>query len=42
MDKCIVELSNEQEIERCTSPEMSVKMACEQEEFIKEEICNRS
>ena len=42
MDKCIVELSNEQEIERCTSQEMSVKMACEQEEFMKEEICNRS
>ena len=42
MDKCIVKLSNEQEIERCTSPEMSVKMACEQEEFIKGEICNRS
>ena len=43
IDKCkIVELPDKQEIERCVSPEISVRMACEQEEFTKEEICNRS
>ena len=43
IDKCkIVELWDKQEIERCVRPEISVRMACEQEEFTKEEICNRS
>ena len=43
IDKCkIVELPDKQEIERCVSPEISVRMACKQEEFTKEEICNRS
>ena len=41
MDKCIVELPDKQELERCVSPEISVRIACEQEEFIKEEVCNR-
>ena len=43
IDKCkIVELPDKQEIERCTSPEMSMRIACEQEEYIEEEICNMS
>ena len=43
IDKCkIVELPDKQEIERCTSPEMPVRIVYEQEECIKEEICNRS
>ena len=43
IDKCkIVELPNKQEMKRCVSPEISVRMACKQEEFTKEEICNRS
>ena len=43
IDKCkIVELPDKQEIERCVSPEISVRMACEQEEFTKEEIFDRS
>ena len=43
IDKCkIVELPDKQEIERCVSPEISVRIPCEQEEFTKEEIYNRS
>ena len=43
INKCkIVELPDRQEIERCTSPEMSMRIACEQEECIEEEICNMS
>ena len=43
IDKCkIVELSDEQEIERCASPEMSTRIACEKEECIEEKICNMS
>ena len=43
MDKCkIVELPDKQGIERCASPEMSMRIACDQEECIEEEICNRS
>ena len=43
IDKCkIVELPHKQEIERCTPPEMSTRIACEQEECIPEEICNMS
>ena len=41
MDKYIVELPDKQELERCVSPEMSVRIVCEQEEFIKEEVCNK-
>ena len=47
--KCkIGELPDKQEIERCIdretvgSPEMPVRIACEQEECIEEEICDRS
>ena len=49
IDKCkLVELPDEQEIEGCIyretvgSPEMFVRTACEQEECIEEEICDRS
>ena len=42
IDRKTVELSDEQEIERCTSPEMSMRIACEQEECIEEEICDMS
>ena len=43
IDKCkMVELPDKQDIERCVSPEISVSMACEQEEFTKEEISDRS
>ena len=43
VDKCkIVKLPDKQEIERCTSLEKPVRIACEQEEFIEEEICNVS
>ena len=49
IDKCkIVELPDKQEIERCidretvASPEMPVRIACEQEECIEGEICDRS
>ena len=43
IDKCqTVELPDKQEIERCVSPEMPVRMACEQEECIEEEIFIRS
>ena len=49
IDKCkIVELQDEQEIERCVAsetvglPEMPVRIACEQEECIEEEICDMS
>ena len=43
IDKCkIVELPDKQEIERCTSPEMPVRIACEQEEGIEEDICYMS
>ena len=38
MDKCIVELPDKQELEGCVSPEISVTIACEQEEFIEEEV----
>ena len=49
IDKCkIVELPDKQEIERCIdrgtvgSPEMPVRIACEQEEYIEGEICDWS
>ena len=43
IDTCkLVELPDKQEIERCTSPEMSMGIVCEQEECIEEEICNMS
>ena len=43
IDRCEkVELPDKQEIERCTSPKMSMRIACEQEGFIEEEICNVS
>ena len=32
----------QEEIERCISPELPVRIACEQEECIEEEICNMS
>ena len=43
IDKCKkVELSDKQEIERCTSTEMPVRFVYEQEECIEEEICDVS
>ena len=43
IDKCkIAELPDRQEIERCASPEMSMRITCDQEECIEEEICNMS
>ena len=44
MDKNIVELPDKQEIARemVVLPKMPVRTACQQEEFIEEEICNSS
>ena len=43
IDKCKkVELPDEQEIEKCISPEMPVRIACEQEECIEEETGDMS
>ena len=44
MDKCIVELPDKQEIDRemVVLPKMPVRIACEQEECIEEEIFIRS
>ena len=40
MAKCIVELPNKQELERCVLPEISVRIACDQEECMEEEVCD--
>ena len=42
IDRKVVELSDEQKLERYTSPEISVRIACEEEECIEEDIFIRS
>ena len=43
INKCkIVGLPDKQEIEKCISPEMPVRIAYEKEECIEEEICDVS
>ena len=43
IDRCKkVALPDKQDVERCTSPEMSMRIACKREECIEEEICDMS
>ena len=42
IDRKTIELPDKQEIERCVLPEISVRMACKQEECIEKEIFDRS